>query len=277
MTQKFHISKDGIARICTAKGACPLGGEKEHYPTIELAKEAAEEKMVEEFGIFKSDAQETIKIKKEMLERELDFLADAEGDLEHLEAQMDEPGTNKEDLELQIQGKKDEIDELELEISQRRRILNDYKRGVFFNSTSYQFETDPDFIEEDVEYYLNEYTNKPRGEVVSYALASERVSHYGAIANNGAKGYGTSNSPEMKDAVIKLFGNNNVTMGDSNGKLQVISSHHDGSDISELKPITKSRADKWNSLVEYGTHEEIMNFLDKIPSVKIKSSKRIVK
>lgn len=44
MAQKFHVSADGIARVCTAKGQCPLGGENEHFDTIKEAQAYADKK-----------------------------------------------------------------------------------------------------------------------------------------------------------------------------------------------------------------------------------------
>lgn len=46
MANKYHITKKGEPGVCRAtKGACPLGGEGEHFPTKEAARDHLEEKM----------------------------------------------------------------------------------------------------------------------------------------------------------------------------------------------------------------------------------------
>lgn len=51
---RYHIKKDGTPGICHAQpGHCPLGGEGEHYPSMEAAQAAADIKNMENFS--KSD------------------------------------------------------------------------------------------------------------------------------------------------------------------------------------------------------------------------------
>lgn len=47
---KYHISKDGTPGVCHAQnGNCPLGGADQHYPTMEAAQAAADEKAMSGF------------------------------------------------------------------------------------------------------------------------------------------------------------------------------------------------------------------------------------
>lgn len=43
---KFHISQDGTPRACSAKIACPIGGQDEHYETADEARAAYENQHV---------------------------------------------------------------------------------------------------------------------------------------------------------------------------------------------------------------------------------------
>ena len=54
---KFHISKDGIARPCTAKGPCPLGGDEVHFTTKEEAQDYIDSVNEEEYGILAPSQQ----------------------------------------------------------------------------------------------------------------------------------------------------------------------------------------------------------------------------
>lgn len=44
MSKKYHIKKDGSPGVCTAQHSCPLGGENEHFNTLEEAQEYADKK-----------------------------------------------------------------------------------------------------------------------------------------------------------------------------------------------------------------------------------------
>lgn len=52
MSKLYHISADGIARLCSAKkGQCPFG---EHFKSLEEAQNAADQKSSKEYGIIPS-------------------------------------------------------------------------------------------------------------------------------------------------------------------------------------------------------------------------------
>jgi len=52
---KIHITREGDARPCFAeKGNCPFGGESDHYPNAQVAREAYEEKMANIGNALKS-------------------------------------------------------------------------------------------------------------------------------------------------------------------------------------------------------------------------------
>lgn len=50
---KFHISADGIARPCKAKGICPLGGAEAHFDNIEEAEKVATTIMEKKYGMLR--------------------------------------------------------------------------------------------------------------------------------------------------------------------------------------------------------------------------------
>lgn len=48
---RYHIKKDGTPGICHAQpGNCPLGGEGEHYPSMEAAQAAADSQNAHEYS-----------------------------------------------------------------------------------------------------------------------------------------------------------------------------------------------------------------------------------
>ena len=49
---KFHISADGIARKCTAKRVCPLGGDDVHFATKKDAQEYSDSKNEKEHSLL---------------------------------------------------------------------------------------------------------------------------------------------------------------------------------------------------------------------------------
>lgn len=48
---------------------------------------------------------------------------------------------------------------------------------------------------------------------------------------------------------------------------------HDGINHGEIKPIAKSRYETFKNKLEYGRHEEILEYLDTFPSIKAKKRK----
>jgi len=67
MANKYHISKDGTAGICRAtKGKCPLGGEDQHYGSLEEANEAFQKKMEEEQGNSFGIKERKMKVDKDV-------------------------------------------------------------------------------------------------------------------------------------------------------------------------------------------------------------------
>lgn len=76
MAQKFHISEDGIARVCNAKGPCPLGGSELHFDTKEEAQAYADKKAEEEYGIrgeFSSEEEYLQYMRREPIEEFYDL------------------------------------------------------------------------------------------------------------------------------------------------------------------------------------------------------------
>lgn len=72
---KFHISKDGVVRPCTAKGVCPLGGADIHFSTKEEAQEYVDKINKKKHnllpGLEESEWSLNFKSAKEMYESEI--------------------------------------------------------------------------------------------------------------------------------------------------------------------------------------------------------------
>ena len=91
---KFHISKDGIARKCTAKGVCPLGGDEVHFTTKEEAQEFGDRQNTEEHGLLPGIAgkrdrndlnKEAIRINKTLrtIQKELEDVQDYDNEIDY--------------------------------------------------------------------------------------------------------------------------------------------------------------------------------------------------
>lgn len=51
----YHIKRDGTPGVCSAEGACPLGGADAHFPTEEAAYNEAQRRMEDMFGVISDE------------------------------------------------------------------------------------------------------------------------------------------------------------------------------------------------------------------------------
>ena len=123
-------------------------------------------------------------------------------------------------------------------------------------------------LEEILEYTLD--IRRPRGEVVGYVPLSKRYSHYGSICNNGATGYGRFTRNLIDGITGAASSSDRITVHkDDNNDLVVVYHDHDGTHTTTWKTITKSIIDKFSNMRDFSTHEEMIEFLEKRPSIKL--------
>ena len=146
---------------------------------------------------------------------------------------------------------------------------------ILFDTDNYIGEEfyDSEFMLDDLEYVLEENVNKPRGTVVQWVLLSKRSSHYGSICNNGAQGYSDLKNDNLAQAILNIE-TDRVVLMDNEGVLQVNFYDHDGVHMCEVKSISKSRANHYNSVIEYESFEDKLAYIKKLPSLKIKKSNK---
>lgn len=144
---------------------------------------------------------------------------------------------------------------------------------VIFNSEDYNDDYEDMYMDmvDDLDNILSENVSKGRGTIVGYGMIANRSSHYGSIGGAGKVGYLSSNETELTKAILGSSPQNGfITIDESDGYLQVNYHDHDGIHHVSIKRITASREDKFNSKLEIGTHDEIIRYLESIPSVKMK-------
>lgn len=147
------------------------------------------------------------------------------------------------------------------------------KTNIIFNTDDYKGENDEMFMTDDMSYLIDEYVRKSNGTVKGFAVLAKRSSHYGVIGGNGAVGYNHSHSKDLVNAILTLTHNSDKIVGliNDNGELQVNYYDHDGVHETTWARITKSTEERFDNLVNYSEHEEIVEFIDNLPSVKIKA------
>jgi len=130
------------------------------------------------------------------------------------------------------------------------------------------------FINEDLKYIIEDNTVKPwrevkRGEVKQWVLLSKRSSHYGAIGNNGKIGYFDIKGENLVNGILSVE-TDRIILKEKDSKLVVEFYDHDGAHISEVKSISKSRANYYNEVVEYESFDLKLDYIQKLPSLKVK-------
>lgn len=150
------------------------------------------------------------------------------------------------------------------------------KNGIFFDTDTYRYEEDFEYIVDDLAYLLETYVNKARGEVVEWTMLSRRTSHYGAICNNGATGYGKLNGTDLSRALL-MVDSDSFDLRDNDGVLEARFYDHDGTNICEIKPITKSKENTFANKVNHGEFDKLIDYIQSLPSLKIKENMRMKK
>lgn len=131
---------------------------------------------------------------------------------------------------------------------------------------------DGELILDDLAYSVEQNTTKPRGDVKQWVLLSKRFSIYGSICNNGAYGYYDLKGEDLAQEILNIE-TDRIVLKDNNGKLQVNLYDHDGVHMCEVKSISKSRSNYYNSVLEYESFNDKLEYIKKLPSLKIKKSK----
>lgn len=137
---------------------------------------------------------------------------------------------------------------------------------LLLNTDNIDWET----FEDTLGHLTEDEIRKPRGKVVGFVPISKRSSHYGSICNNGATGHGRFTRDLYWGIMGAASSSDRITVHkDDNNDLVVQYHDHDGTHITTWKTITKSLIDKYLYLNDYGTHEEMIEFLEKRPSIKL--------
>lgn len=140
-------------------------------------------------------------------------------------------------------------------------------KNVIFDSNDYLEEQDGDYIMEDLDYALSENIVEPRGQIEGWMFLSTRYSRYGSICNHGATGFARKVQKVLAEAILSVDVDRVIVEKD-NGELKVTFSDHDGSHITKIKPITKSRV----APLERASSDwdKFMDYIKTMPSVKTK-------
>lgn len=145
------------------------------------------------------------------------------------------------------------------------------KEIILFDTNDYQ--EDWGFMEDDLQYILDEYTNKPRGEVAKWVLLSTRTSRYGSISNHGQTGYLDLRSMNLASALLSATQHSErIVVSDYEGELQVDYHDHDGTHHAVVKSVSKSRGDHYNNVIEYRPFDKKVAYIEKLPTLKTKKS-----
>lgn len=299
---KYHISKDGKVRICRAKqGNCPLGGEEQHFSSQREAQDYANQTNESEFGLLGNKealiSKQNLKkdLEKELSEKELkimlahseinlkkqyiaktmedtkdlsryDKVFKAERELEKLEEQLHEAIENSSKPRARLQ-----------KMLTQELITEKQNQGIIFDTDVYVYDNDQHRIVDELENILEEHTNKPKGEVITYALLAKKENsgenNQGAIHYHETEGYMKTRSDRLSVAIIAMFNESDrIKLRNNQGILELVANRQDGVDVCEIKPITKSKFEEYNKKTNHSNIGEVVSFLKTIPSITLKKS-----
>lgn len=290
MSYKVHLSPDGVWRRCSAKpGNCKFGGEEGHksFANEQEFKDWEEAENRKEFGIAGKIKNILTNDKKPKVRSS--FVGE---DGEAVKVQGATRGHNPftgDDGEDVFFSDKEEADRF---ISNRNgyklsKLTSEdgeeyiwhatyeepyYDDKSLYNTDNYIEDEDYTYAREALEYVISEKIVKPRGQVEAWAVRVERSSpRYGYMANHGAVGFGAYDGGDLAEAILRFSGgNDSYQITDEDGVVKVSYNHHDGSDIAEFRPVTKSKVDKFWDIRHNSSHDEIIEYIEELPELKVK-------
>ena len=124
-------------------------------------------------------------------------------------------------------------------------------------------------VQEDLSAVIEEHVIQPRGKVSQWVMLSRRSSPYGSIANNGSTGYSDRKTSNLVEAITSVETDRFVLI-DNDGKLQINFYDHDGVNSVEMKSVSKSRENYYESVIEYESFEDKLEFIKKLPTLRVK-------
>ena len=312
MSLKYHIKPDGTVGVCKAeRGGCPYQSAP-HFESEEDAQNYIHDQGEREYGILpyeegkdnyadllsdeKTAMERTLSSVETFIERAKDKIESCENVLINTERSLTEAkksgksqkkikayekrieGASKRvsDLKTELENLLDEKRILKWDISKQDQRIYNYNNGIFFDSSLYRGDEDISEIADDAKYFLEKYTDQPRGEIKYYALLAKRstnLDEQGGIE----EGYRNISSNKLEDIVVQTLDEDRVYLKDNQGNLELVTIDYDGSNVCEVKPITKSTAKEYDTVAKTKNTENVVRFLKKIPSVKIKKSERLHK
>lgn len=146
-------------------------------------------------------------------------------------------------------------------------MTNTNNKNLIFDSNDYLEENDDFYIMEDLDYLLSENIVEPRGQIEGWMFLSKRSSHYGSICNNGATGFARKDKKVLAEAILSVD-TDRIVVEKDNGELKVTFSDHDGSHITKIKPITKSRLIPLERIED--NFDKMLAYVETMPTVKTK-------
>lgn len=147
--------------------------------------------------------------------------------------------------------------------------------NILFDTETYTTEEfliacGPADVMKEINLILDKYVSKPRGQVNKYILMSKEVTIDDVIDNAEDEGYLELDGEDLGQAILEIDVDRILLA--KNDKVFEIILYDENKIVSyEVKSLSKSKANYYESNVSYDSFENQVEFIETLPSLKIKN------
>ena len=118
---------------------------------------------------------------------------------------------------------------------------------------------------------LDKYVSKPRGQANKCILLARTITINGIINNAKAEGYMELDGKDLGQAILEIDVDR-ILLKKNNKILEIVLYNKNKITNYEVKSLSKSKANYYNSNVSYDSFENQVEFIETLPSLKIKKN-----
>lgn len=124
----------------------------------------------------------------------------------------------------------------------------------------------------EINLILDKHVSKPRGQASKYILLAREVIIEGIVRNTETEGYMELDGEDLAKSILEIDVDRIVLA--KNDKILEVILYDENKIVSyEVKSLSKSKANYYESNVSYDSFENQVEFIETLPSLKIKNVK----
>lgn len=149
--------------------------------------------------------------------------------------------------------------------------------NILFDTETYTTEEfliacGPIDVLKEINLVLDKYVSKPRGQASKYILLAREVIIEGIVKNAETEGYMELDGEDLAQSILEIDVDR-IVLAKSDKILEVILYDKNKIVSYKVKSLSKFKSNYYNSSISYDSFENQVEFIETLPSLKIKNVK----